>query len=1567
MKRKSNKFISLLLALTMLLNMLPLGVWADEGDITTPPEEEQQIEQLSDTDEGGSDTDTGNENKDTLDDISGGEGSGNNGEQEEQVYTDGSWEFKVNQNNHAIITGYTDTFTNGVVNIPDDLTATENNNQEYVVVFIGNDAFCDRDDIIIVNVPNTLKRINAGAFANCTNLQSINIPENFERIGQNAFEGCSNLTITYEGSPSQWKEIVGNTDIGTDKVTCQKDDSELVEGWNYKVDKDRVTITGYEGDITEVFDENDALIIPQTLEGKLVVYIDEEAFQNKAEITSVVIPVSVKEIRDNAFAGTTLISITYEGTRYRWDQVYKGDNAIPQNVNVSLMSDSVYNGWVYEFENENDIVITGHKGTFDNNVVEIPATIEDNEGGHIIRIIGNNVFDGEKDIIKVVLPDRIRRISNRAFRNCENLANINIPANVSKIGNQAFKGCKNLTAITLPTSIEEIGEMAFVECNASLVITYLGTEYQWNLIEKGNNAIGNATVNCIGQPGWTYVTEDDGAVFLTGYSGPLSGEVTLPSVLDGRKVEFVGGNTFNKQTEITKLIVPEGYVRINPDSFKGCTSLQEVYLPTTIRHIGLWCFSECPALTKVEYAGRDDMWEDEVEVLDHAFEPYDLDKILVFGDDGIYDLSGTVKTSDGTPISGATVTLTRENGTTETFTTDADGKYWFADLSYKFTYLLSASAEGYPTRKIDFKPDKDSVYDFVFYTTAEYAANIDLAHLREDEVVHFNPSIAEDKGDRLVLSNVLSGLVEMGVNGQVVPALAESYTHNDNYTQWIFKVRDGLKWVDVKGVEKADLTAADFATALEWMLNSAKNPEGHSSVIMHEMLAGAMGYSEFTNDISASDAWSLTADSDEFTSRVGIAVDETENTITFNLTKPVSYFPTVLTGSNFLSFFPLSQAMIGELGLGNVNSMDNADMWYCGPYLLKEFVEGNYKVYEPNPSYWDTDSTLFERVVITMVGSYEDAFELFEAGQLDYVEIDGPIADSLIRNGSEYSDNLVSKVLRPYAYQMHWNFNKFDADKPILDENGNHAHDYYEKPLYEPDTNWNKAIANEDFRLSLYYGWELSNYYARTNPIDPLKVEHNTNTMVDVTYTSDGKDYTELVKERLGIGSYTGESMVRLKQKIAQQHKEAAMAALLAQGVAFPIEIDYFVQDNEIALENIAVLRNCLYSLVDEDGKPILGEDYVTINVYTYDESMSKEVRDPQLQSLTINGWGMDYSDPYNNLSQFGVDEDSYYSEHWNNILDLLEDTPSYAEEVVSYFETYASMLAATEALTDDARLEALAAAEAYLISHGLVTPCYINVGYCIGYIAPDSMVSSIMKDWVVYDELVGGGNIHDNGITDMGVWKHAGNCFDWILKDNGTLYFTGNGEDGDKVTGNSPWERYKNGDIKKIIISAGVTGLKGTNAFNGVKATEIIFLKYTITVDTAGTYTLRSTPSTITYSKLETIGEGVFANCTALTSIDIPEGVMVLGISAFENCTAMESMVLPSTITEIGTDAFADTGLTKIIYDGTTDDFAEIDGCDDVLFDTYQNLEGAHDFADVNNDAGINIADVDLLYRMAQ
>mgnify|MGYP002545209367 FL=1 len=73
------------------------------------------------------------------------------------------------------------------------------------------------------------------------------------------------------------------------------------------------------------------------------------------------------------------------------------------------------------------------------------------------------------------------------------------------------------------------------------------------------------------------------------------------------------------------------------------------------------------------------------------------------------------------------------------------------------------------------------------------------------------------------------------------------------------------------------------------------------------------------------------------------------------------------------------------------------------------------------------------------------------------------------------------------------------------------------------------------------------------------------------------------------------------------------------------------------------------------------------------------------------------------------------------------------------------------------------------------------------------------------------------------------------------------------------------------------------------------------------------------------------FFNCSALTSVTIPNGVISIGNFAFGSCTGLKSITIPSSVTSIENNIFQDcTGLTNITVDSSNPSFCSESG---VLF----------------------------------
>ncbi len=578
------------------------------------------------------------------------------------------------------------------------------------------------------------------------------------------------------------------------------------------------------------------------------------------------------------------------------------------------------------------------------------------------------------------------------------------------------------------------------------------------------------------------------------------------------------------------------------------------------------------------------------------------------------------------------------------------------------------------------------------------------------ELETFNILYTQRQEDSENLTSLVDGLLESNPKGELVPCIAEEWGSEDGGLTWTFKVREGVKWVDVNGNEKADCNAQDFATGLEWVLNFYKNDSNNTAMPI-EMIKGAKEYYEYTKTLSEDEAKALTAgEGSKFREMVGLETPD-DHTVVYHCVTEKPYFDSL---ASYVALYPLSQGMVDELGGADaVKAMNNENMWYNGCYTMTSYIQGNEKVFTKNPMYWDTECKRFDTVTTKMVESNDVAYQLYESGEIDYVQLGESRINTIAKDPNNALYNyLVPDVPSKYSYQMQLNYNKKNEDGT-------------------PDTNWNTAIANEAFRLSWWYGLDLSNYYKRTNAIDPMSCENNFFTMKGLVYTSDGTEYTELVRQEMGLPELNGKTMVRLDADKAAQYKKQAMEELSAQGVTFPVGVDFYISaSSQTALDSANVLAQTF--------SESLGDDYVKLNIKTFIKSTNQEVVVPHLHSFVINGWGADYGDPQNYLGQMTYgNEAAHYSENYNYINEVEETEATKA--LIDTYKEFTALVDAANAITDDmdARYKAYAKAEAYMLEHALVFPCYYQIGWCLSKVDNDTkmqpMFGSVgekMKNW---------------------------------------------------------------------------------------------------------------------------------------------------------------------------------------------------------------------------------------------
>ena len=572
-------------------------------------------------------------------------------------------------------------------------------------------------------------------------------------------------------------------------------------------------------------------------------------------------------------------------------------------------------------------------------------------------------------------------------------------------------------------------------------------------------------------------------------------------------------------------------------------------------------------------------------------------------------------------------------------------------------------------------------------TATEELKNLNTYETKARELETWNIHYSQAAADLNVLCNLIDGLLTNDNHGNLALNAAKDYTSPDGGKTWVFTLNEGMTWFNKDGEVQADVKASDWATGLEWVLNYAKN-DSYNVSMPAEMIAGANDYYEYTKALTESDgeeaAKALTADEgSKFAEMVGIDVDDAAGTITYTLIDQLPYFPSVAT---YNCLYPLAIELVDELGVDGYRDVTWENMWYSGPYTVTYYENQNQKVLTKSPNYWnDANVKRFDTVTIKMVESVSVAFQLFKNGELDHVALDQATLQGIYNGTSdaELKDYLVESRPTKYSYQFHLVYNKNLEDGET------------------PDTNWNTAVANENFRKSLYYGLDLTQYFARTNAINPLSCQNLVYTGNGVAFTSDGTDYTQLVLKELGM-EYDYTTYTRYNPELAAEYKAKAIEELTAKGVTFPIVIDYYISgSSDVAAQTAKVLEN-----IFEEG---LGADYVQLKTSTFISSLANEVRKPRKAAIYINGWGADFADPVNFLGQETYNDDAaYYSNAYSNCNE--NDDP----DLIAAYQEFTDLVNEAKAITNDmdARYAAFAKAEACMLNHALVIPCAYDVGW---------------------------------------------------------------------------------------------------------------------------------------------------------------------------------------------------------------------------------------------------------------
>lgn len=468
----------------------------------------------------------------------------------------------------------------------------------YPVTAVSTEAFYQNETITMVELPQTVRDIGAGAFTRCTNLTSVTIDvdpngikfepvEGMEYlIGENAFYGCTSLTTLQ--LPQGITTIDENAFYGCSELetlTIPETVTVIGNAAFYGCSSlyeiilpDNVETLGYSAfngcsklalvklsPALNVIDHHtfdsctalESIIIPEG-----VTEIDFGAFQECTNLKIAVIPESVGEIKFDSFFNCSNLTIYAEKDSSAMlfaDNVNNHVNGIPVKSATGPVSVNPA-GWMYMTHN-GEAEIVGYTGTLA--AIEIPFDIE----GNPVTSVAGRIFK-ESKITSLELSESVLSIGDDLCNGCTQLEEITFSTTLIHIGDSAFTGCTALSRVRIPSGVNYIGSHAFDGCTKLTSVSFIETDSDvTEEIEIGIYAFKDCDLESINIPAG---------------------------------VRDIGEYTFYGNANMTSAALPEGIEHISSHAFYGCSKLKGIKLPSTLTYIWDYAFAGCTGIEEIE-------------------------------------------------------------------------------------------------------------------------------------------------------------------------------------------------------------------------------------------------------------------------------------------------------------------------------------------------------------------------------------------------------------------------------------------------------------------------------------------------------------------------------------------------------------------------------------------------------------------------------------------------------------------------------------------------------------------------------------------------------------------------------------------------------------------------------------------------------------------------------------------------------------------------------------------------------------------------------------------------------
>ena len=388
----------------------------------------------------------------------------------------------------------------------------------------------------------TVTAIDDNALRTCQNVLSVSIPATVTSIGKHAFQSCKGITTLVFLEPSDGSDPQPLT-IGE-------------QAFYYCTALPSVTLPRRVSSIgNSAFYNCYAITSFNFLEPSNLTSIGEKAFTYCSRIQSIDLPNSITSIGANAFQQSGLTSIRFP------------ENLTTISSNMCNTCNSLRQITIPEGVTTIETNAFRGAGGYNSNQVEIPAGEEVVvELPSTLKTIGREAFCCMSNLKTITIPSSVETIEDGAFSSCRGLTSVNIQNAV--IGNGQFSGVWSLKSLTIPSSVKTIGNSSFAGCRELEKVT----------IEADLTSYGTDVFSGCDKLKTLIIKSNTFKIsmfprFSSSYT--LFAEQLTTATYDG--VTTIAEGSLEGCTAMEKITIPATVKKIENSAFKGCTVLRDFY------------------------------------------------------------------------------------------------------------------------------------------------------------------------------------------------------------------------------------------------------------------------------------------------------------------------------------------------------------------------------------------------------------------------------------------------------------------------------------------------------------------------------------------------------------------------------------------------------------------------------------------------------------------------------------------------------------------------------------------------------------------------------------------------------------------------------------------------------------------------------------------------------------------------------------------------------------------------------------------------------------------------------